>query len=269
MLTISFKLPSNFMVILKYYASKSYKSCQRAKKMLIFKMDIAVSLQDVLARINNAAERSGRNSAEIQLAAVSKTVEVEQIKQGVLAGIRILGENRVQEAKNKIEAFRQMDITNVQWHMIGHLQRNKVKQAVKLFDLIHTVDSLELLKQINKEASKLGKVQDVLIQVKLAEEEIKSGLNPDKLHSLLEASKELDSIKIQGLMTMPPFFDDPEMCRPFFRLLRNILKGMKERGFSLHCLSMGMSNDFTVAIEEGATLVRIGTAIFGERKRLT
>ena len=237
--------------------------------MLIFKMEIALFLQDVLLQVHNAAVKSGRKPEDIELVAVSKTVELERIKEAVIAGVRILGENRVQEAKNKIEAFRQMDMPAIKWHMIGHLQRNKVKLAVKLFDLIHSVDRFELLKDINKEAANLGKIQSVLIQVKLADEKTKLGLHPDKLLPLLEASEELEAVKIKGLMTMPPFFDDPEDSRPYFRQLHNIAIDMKKRGFPLLTLSMGMSNDFAVAIEEGATMVRIGTAIFAERIRLT
>jgi len=238
--------------------------------MLIFNMEIAQSLQAVYEQVRDAAIKSGRKTEDIQVVAVSKTVGPELIKDAVHAGVRILGENRVQEARYKIEAFLKYDKTeDVQWHMIGHLQRNKAKLAVQLFNLIHSIDSLELLKEINKEASKLGKVQRVLVQIKLSrEEETKSGLDPEKLPALLEESKELKSVQIQGLMTMPPFFDNPEDCRPYFRKLRTLAQeDMARRGFSLNVLSMGMSNDFGVAIEEGATLVRVGTAIFGDRLR--
>jgi pyridoxal phosphate enzyme (YggS family) len=235
--------------------------------MLIFSMEIAQSLQGVYMQVRDAAIKSGRNPEDIQVVVVSKTVEPERIKEAVHAGARIFGENRVQEARDKIEAFREQNATDVHWHMIGHLQRNKAKLAVMLFDLIHSVDSLELLKDINKEASKLGKVQNVLIQVKLSrDEETKSGLDPEKLPALLNASKEFQSINILGLMSMPPFFNNPEHCRPYFKKLRKLaMDDMARQGFTLNVLSMGMSNDFGVAIEEGATLVRVGTAIFGDR----
>ena len=237
--------------------------------MLIFSMEIAQSLQGVYMQVRDAAIKSGRNPEDIQVVVVSKTVELERIKEAVHAGARIFGENRVQEARDKIEAFRKQNTTDVRWHMIGHVQRNKAKLAVMLFDLIHSVDTPELLKDINKEASKLGKVQNVLVQVKLSrDEETKSGLDPEKLPALLNASKALQSVNILGLMTMPPFFNNPEECRPYFRKLRNLaMDDMARQGFTLNVLSMGMSNDFGVAIEEGATLVRVGTAIFGDRTR--
>lgn len=230
---------------------------------------------NIMKRISHAAMRAGRNPEEIKLIAVTKTVTIETIKEAIDAGLRIFGESRVQEAKAKIEELSRLSTADyllpaVSWHLIGHLQKNKAKYAVQLFDLIHSVDSIELAEEINRQAEKIGKTQRILIQVKLSEEKTKHGINASSLMPLLEGIRGLNNLKLQGLMTIPPYFDDPEKARPYFKRLREIrdnINALHILDSPLHELSMGMSNDFEVAIEEGSTMVRIGTAIFGERKR--
>lgn len=227
-------------------------------------MSIAENLKTIEKRIVQAASRTKRDPGQIKLVAVSKTIAIPLIREGIEAGIKILGENRVQEAKEKIESLGKI----VEWHMIGHLQRNKVKYIIDLFDMVHSVDSLPLAQEINKEAMKHNRNMKVLIQVNVAGEETKSGLAPEDLVPVLKQMTSLTHISIQGLMTMPPFFADPEQVRPFFRRLRQLVEEVEREGIegvSMEELSMGMSHDFEVAIEEGATMVRIGTAIFGSR----
>ena len=214
----------------------------------------------------HAAMRAGRNPGDIKIIAVTKTVSVEMIKEAVNVGLRMFGENRIQEAEKKVmsDELRVMS-EGIEWHFIGHLQKNKAKYAVKLFDVIQTVDSIDLAIELNRLAEKAGKVQRVLAQVKLSEEESKHGTSEDELRPLLDKIRELGNLKLEGLMTIPPYFDDPQQARPYFRRLRELRDNMEKAGFNLPELSMGMSNDFEVAIEEGATMVRIGSAIFGER----
>ncbi|MCL0030137.1 YggS family pyridoxal phosphate-dependent enzyme, partial [Thermodesulfovibrionales bacterium] len=159
------------------------------------------------------------------------------------------------------------ELTGISWHLVGHLQKNKAKYAVQLFDLIHTIDSVELAEEIDRQAEKRGKIQRVLAQVKLSKEEAKHGVLPKDLMHLLEKIKALGNLKLEGLMTMPPFFEDTEEARPYFKRLLEVRNELEKMGFILPELSMGMSNDFEVAIEEGATMVRIGTALFGERSK--
>ena len=220
----------------------------------------------VFKRMSHAVMRTGRRPEEVRLVAVTKTIGVEAIKQALDIGLRIFGENKVQEAKEKIEALATQAPSGIEWHLIGHLQGNKTKYSVRLFDLIHSLDSEGLAGDLDREARKLGKVQRVLIQVKLSEEETKSGIAEKELTQLIEKVGELKNLKLEGLMTIPPFFDDPERARPYFRRLRELRDELVIKGINLPELSMGMSDDFEVAIEEGATLVRIGTAIFGERR---
>jgi hypothetical protein len=227
-------------------------------------MTIALNLASIQERIRKAALRSGRDPAGIRLVAVSKTVAAENIQGAIAAGITILGENYVQEARDKIARVERQ----VAWHFIGHLQSNKAKYAVDLFSMVHSVDRLSLAEALDQEAHKQGKILPVLIQVNISGEESKSGINPQGALQLLERIAGLQHLSVQGLMTMPPWFDDPEDARPYFislRKLRDELVSKKIPGVSLPELSMGMSGDFEVAIEEGATLVRIGTAIFGPR----
>ncbi len=238
-------------------------------------MGIAEAVKAVRKRINNAALKAGRNPADIKLVAVTKNVELLQIIEAVKAGVTILGENRVQEALKKIQDARfKMQDKTIQWHLIGSLQKNKAKYAVHLFDLIHTIDSIGLAEEVNKQAEKVGKIQRVLVQVKLSEEETKHGALEKDLIGLLEKIISMGNLKLEGLMTMPPLFEDPEMVRPYFRRLRVIRDNINKLRITsyepacpvgrLQDLSMGMSNDFEVAIEEGATMVRIGTAIFAD-----
>ncbi|MGQ9509004.1 MAG: YggS family pyridoxal phosphate-dependent enzyme [Thermodesulfobacteriota bacterium] len=224
--------------------------------------EIKENLHRVIERIEKAAQRVGRDSKEIKLVAVSKTVEPSRIKEAIEAGVSILGENYVQEAKKKIEEIGR----SIEWHFIGHLQMNKVKYAVRLFDMIHSVDSLALAEELNRKAEKEGQVVKVMIEVNLSGESTKFGTEEEKALGLAQKIFHLKSLRLVGLMTMPPYFDSPEMSRPYFIRLRQLKEKMISEGIPLQDLSMGMSNDFEVAIEEGATYVRVGTAIFGPRK---
>jgi pyridoxal phosphate enzyme (YggS family) len=227
-------------------------------------MTIAVNLARIQERINRAALRCGRQPEDVRLVAVSKTVPLERIREAVSAGATILGENYIQEAREKIALIG----TEAEWHFIGHLQSNKAKFAVELFSMIHSVDRVSLAEELNKEAAKKNKILPVLIQVNISGEETKSGIDAAGTRQLVQQVAQLPHLSVQGLMTMPPWFEDSEEARPYFRALRKLrdeLAGEKIPNVSLTELSMGMSGDFEVAIEEGATLVRIGTAIFGER----
>ncbi len=217
----------------------------------------------VLERIAGAAARSGRSPGEIRLVAVSKTQPVERVAEAYEAGLRVFGENYVREAEGKVRAF-----PDAEWHLIGTLQGNKVKKAVSLFGWVQTVDSQDLLAGISRRCVEAGKTLPVLIEVNLAGEGSKAGVSPDELPALLAAATGFPGILIRGLMAIPPMKADPEESRPYFSRLREILAQLSGRGTGgdgMTELSMGMSNDFDVAIEEGATMVRVGTAIFGSR----
>jgi pyridoxal phosphate enzyme (YggS family) len=218
-------------------------------------------LAAVRRRIEAAAGRSGRAAASVTLVAVSKTMPVEAIREAVAAGVTILGENRVQEARDKIEAL----AGAVEWHLIGHLQTNKAKLAVGLFDRIHSLDSIRLAHELERHAGEAGRRVRCLVQVNVGGEEQKNGASESEVRPLLEAASRLPHILVEGLMAIPPFLSDPEAVRPFFRRLRVLREALARDGFFLPDLSMGMTQDFEVAIEEGATLVRVGTAIFGPR----
>jgi pyridoxal phosphate enzyme (YggS family) len=222
-------------------------------------------LRQVKNRIDTAAGGCGRDPETIRLVAVSKTVAAEQVREAIEAGVTILGENYVQEAREKIQ---QLVSYPVSWHYIGHLQTNKAKYAVKLFDLIHSVDSLKLAKELDKQAKKNDKIQPILIQVNVAEQISKSGVSVEHATQLIKDIGHLPNLAVKGLMTMPPFFNAPEKVRPYFKELRQLRDQIRRESIphvSMDELSMGMTGDFEVAIQEGATLVRIGTAIFGER----
>lgn len=222
---------------------------------------ISQNLEAVRRRLTDAALRAGRDPAAVRLVAVSKTVPVEKLKEAVAAGQRLFGENYLQEARGKVEAL----CPTVNWHFIGHLQSNKARGAVELFELIHGVDRLKLARAIEAAAASMGKVQDILVQVNLAGEASKSGAAPEAVPDLLREISRLPHLRVLGLMTMPPFLA-PEAVRPYFaalRELREYCQGLT--GLPLTELSMGMSGDFEVAVEEGATLVRVGTSIFGGR----
>jgi len=227
-------------------------------------MTVRERLKSIKDRIQTAALKCGRDPSTIHLVAVSKTVSADRVKEAIEAGVDILGENYVQEARDK---FNFLSMYPVSWHFIGHLQSNKAKYAVRLFDLIHSVDTLKLARELNKQAKKVHKVQNILIQINIGKEASKSGANIENVVHLIHDVTQLENLSVKGLMTMPPYFTDPEKIRPYFstlcRLRNQIQKALS--GVVLDELSMGMSGDFEVAIEEGATYVRIGTAIFGER----
>ncbi len=224
-----------------------------------------INLESVMDRIKQAAVSSGRNPETVRLVTVSKTIPAETVKKAIDAGADILGENYIQEAKTK---FNDLSSYPVSWHFIGHLQTNKAKYAVRIFDLIHSVDSIKLAIELDKQANKIGKIQHILIQINVADESSKSGVSVQNTLNLVKEISVLKNLAIKGLMTMPPFFNAPEKVRPFFKNLRNLKDQLSKEAIhnvAMDELSMGMTGDFEVAIEEGATLVRIGTAIFGER----
>lgn len=223
-------------------------------------------MQNVKNRIETAARGCGRDPETIRLVAVSKTVPTNRVRQAIEAGATILGENYVQEARTK---FNDLATYPVSWHFIGHLQSNKAKYVVRLFDLIHSVDTLKLARELNKQSHKINKIQEVLIQVNISEEASKSGVNVKDTYNLLKDISLLENLSVKGLMTMPPYFNAPEKVRPYFAALRGLRNRLDQQGLlniDLSELSMGMTGDFEVAIQEGATLVRIGTAIFGKRE---
>ncbi len=227
------------------------------------------NLAAILKKMNHAALCAGRSPDGVKLIAVTKTVAIEKMKKALDIGLRIFGENRVQEVQKKVPVLKSENSDSViEWHLIGHLQKNKAKYAVRLFDLIHTVDSVELAEEINTQAEKIDKIQKVLVQIKLSAEETKHGAPEEELIPLLRKVQGMSNLQLKGLMTIPPFLEDPEQTRPYFRHLRELRDKAEKAGCVLTELSMGMSNDFEVAIEEGATMVRIGTALFGERSAL-
>ena len=219
-------------------------------------LDVAGNLERVRDRLARAAERAGRQPRDILLIAVSKTVDVERIRAAVAAGVSALGENRVQEAKGKIAELGRP----AAWHLIGHLQSNKVKDAVELFDVSHSLDRVELARELERRAGARGQVVETLLQVNVGAEASKGGVAPDAVAEALDTIGKLPHVRVRGLMTIPPEVERPDDARRWFRQLRELGErhGLRE-------LSMGMSHDFEVAVEEGATMVRVGTAIFGPR----
>jgi pyridoxal phosphate enzyme (YggS family) len=225
-------------------------------------MSIRKNLERIEEKIRVKSELVGRDPQEITLVAVSKTIEADKIEEAIAAGVNIIGESRIQEAKEKYEKVK----SRIIWHLVGHLQRNKAKDAVKIFDLIHSVDSAKLAKEIDKQARKAGKIQKILVEVNVSGEESKHGLSPEGVITFLQEINGLPNIKIKGLMTMAPLYENPEDCRPCFRKLKELVEEVKAeniKNVEMVYLSMGMSNDFEVAIEEGSNMVRIGRAIFG------
>jgi PLP dependent protein len=223
---------------------------------------IAENLAEVRERISQALQKSGRKSDSVRLVVVSKQVDIAQIEEARIAGATIFGENKIQDAVPKVDKVGSEDIS---WHFIGHLQKNKVKFLGNRFDLIHSVDSLELAEKIAKQCQSENRVQSVLLQVNVSGETAKFGMLPDDLEKQIAFFFQLQGIRVQGLMTIPPNHPDPENSRRHFSRLRE-LRDQYEKQNSMQELSMGMTNDFEVAIEEGATLVRVGTAIFGPRE---
>jgi len=235
-------------------------------------MSIPENVAKVREQIADAARRAGRSPEEIALMAVTKTHSPERIRDCHAAGLRLFGENKVQEFAGKAAAL--ADLTDAEWHMIGHLQTNKVGKAAELFCAVDSVDSVKLAEKLNAAARNTGKNLSVLIEINIGGEVAKSGAIADspELEALLHAVARLDALEFHGLMTVPPFTDDPEGSRPYFSKLRELRDAIAARNLpavEMHTLSMGMSHDFPIAIEEGSTSVRIGTAIFGERVSTT
>jgi len=227
-------------------------------------MDVADNIRRIRETMAEAARRSGRPASAVRLMAVTKTVDDDRILTAIGAGVEILGENYVQEAKRKIDKMG----NPCEWHMIGRLQTNKAKYAVRLFDMIHSLDRLDLAQELDRRARAAGRVMKVLIEVNVAGEETKSGVPLATARDLVRAVAPLENLSIQGLMTMPPWFDDQEEARPFFRALRELRDRITAEVIDrveMRELSMGMTGDYAVAIEEGATIVRIGRGVFGER----
>ena len=228
--------------------------------------ELKTRLENVLNRIKKAANARSRDPETIRLVAVSKTIPTDMVKEAIEAGVKILGENYIQEARKKFDTLSSYPVS---WHFIGHLQTNKAKYAVRLFDLIHSVDSLKLAHELNKQAKKINKIQEILIQVNISMESTKAGVYEQDALSLIKDISHLENLSVKGLMTMPPFFNEPEKVRPYFSALRKLRDQIKKESIpniAMDELSMGMTGDFEAAIDEGASLVRIGTAIFGERK---
>jgi PLP dependent protein len=227
-------------------------------------MSVEENIRRIRETIAETAEKSGRSPSSVRLMAVTKTVDENRILQAIEAGVDLFGENYIQEAKRKIESIGKQ----VQWHMIGHLQTNKTRTAVGLFEMIHSIDRIELAQELNKRATATGPPLKILIEVNVSGEKTKNGVSPADILNLVRDISALPRISVQGLMTMPPYFDDPEEARPYFRKLRElreIIESEKMPRVEMNELSMGMTGDYGVAIEEGATIVRIGRAIFGER----
>jgi pyridoxal phosphate enzyme (YggS family) len=228
-------------------------------------VSIAERLKVVQDRMARAAERAGRRAEEVTLVAVSKTRTVAEVEEALRAGVEVLGENRVQEAEEKCGAVS----LPARWHLVGHLQTNKARKALEIFDLIHSVDSLRLAQEVDRRAGQMGKVADALVQVNTSGEGSKSGVAPEGALDLIGAMSGLKSVRVQGLMTIGALGAEGDLARPFFIRLREVrdrVAAAQIPGVSMGHLSMGMTGDFEAAIEEGATLVRVGTAIFGERQ---
>ncbi|TYP54907.1 YggS family pyridoxal phosphate-dependent enzyme [Thermosediminibacter litoriperuensis] len=225
---------------------------------------IQQNIEKLKLKIKHAAVKSGRSPEDIHIVAVTKTIPPETIQVAVNCGISILGENRVQEAQQKIGLVK----GDISWHMIGHLQKNKVKYAVKLFSMIQSVDSYELAAEIDKRAGMLGKVMDVMIQVNIGREKTKFGAEYEETPELIKKISTLAHVKVRGLMAIAPFKEDPEDVRPFFRKMSELFTDIKSQeleNVDMSFLSMGMTHDFHIAIEEGSNMIRIGTGIFGPR----
>ena len=233
-------------------------------------MSVSDNVAQVRERIARAAARVGRDTGSITLMAVSKIVEPERIKEAYSAGLRVFGENRVQEFEGKSAAL--SELKDAEWRLIGHLQSNKARKAAELFHAVDSVNSLRLAERLHQAATEAGKKLEVLIEIKVGQEESKAGIPLDspELEKILRAAPQLEGLQIRGLMTVPPFTDDPEGARPYFRLLRDLrdqIAARKLPGLQMDVLSMGMSHDFEVALEEGSTCVRVGTGIFGVRPK--
>jgi pyridoxal phosphate enzyme (YggS family) len=229
-------------------------------------VDVAANYSEILSRMNEAAAQCGRNPNDIKLLGASKSQSFEAIRAAVRAGVKLIGENYVQEAKEKKDQIPE----SAEWHMIGHLQRNKAKAAIELFDVIESLDNLTLARALDKEARKRAKAVRIFVEVNLGNEESKSGIAKEQLIALVEGMAPLSNLRVMGLMTVPPFRKNLNEVRPYFRELSELRERLNELrlpNVDLRELSMGMTHDYTVAIEEGATIVRIGTALFGPRSQ--
>lgn len=217
------------------------------------------NLEIINEKIKKAALKVNRNPEGIKLVAVTKTATMEQIKEAISAGVKIIGENKVQEAKEKYQIL----TADIEWHLVGHLQTNKVKYAIEIFDLIHSVDSIKLAKEIDRRSLQFGMITNALVEVNVSGEETKYGIKPEEVESFLKEISEFSRIRVKGLMTIAPIAEDKEEVRPYFRKLRKLFEKIKIKNIKMDYLSMGMTEDFEVAIEEGANMVRIGRGIFG------
>ena len=227
-------------------------------------MFVAENLERVRGQITQAAAKAGRSANDVELVAITKTHPAEKVREAVEAGHTLFGESRVQEARAKIPELP----SNLRWHFVGHLQKNKIRHALPLFELFHGVDSLALAQEMNRIAAEEGMHPRILLEINVAEEGSKFGFKPESLRAEMESLLTLPRLSIEGLMCIPPLADEAEASRKYFVQLRELRDSLeKEFGLTLPHLSMGMTNDFSVAVEEGATLVRVGTAIFGERPR--
>jgi len=228
-------------------------------------VSIKENIDEILKRKNEAAIRCGRNPGDITIIAVSKTVDGSRAREAVMRGLENLGENRVQEIMNK---YGELEDIQVKWHMIGHLQKNKVKYIIDKVDLIHSVESIELAAEINKRASQHNIISNILIELNIGEEESKFGINEDSVYDFVSSLEQFENIKVMGLMTVAPFCENPEDVRWVFKKMKEIfdkISSMNLKNTQMKYLSMGMTNDFEIAIEEGSNIVRIGTAVFGKR----
>ena len=229
-------------------------------------VDVAANYRKILNRVNEATAQCGRNPQDVKLLGAAKAQSVEAIRAAISAGVTLIGENYVQETKEKKDRV----AASVEWHMIGDLQRNKARAAIELFDVVESLDNLALARALDKEARKRGKTVRIFVEVNLGGEESKSGIAKDSVVSLLEEAAKLSCLRVEGLMTVPPFHENLEDVRPYFRQLselREKLNQLRLPNVDLRELSMGMTHDYVVAIEEGATIVRIGTALFGPRRQ--
>ncbi len=228
--------------------------------------EIAANLRVVRERIARAAMLAGRSPEDVKLIAISKTFPAESISCAIAADQTCFGENRVQEAEPKIRNLRSSRA--LEWHLVGHLQSNKTRKACELFDVIHSVDSVRLAQRLSQDCLEIGRRISILLQVDLGNEETKFGADPARIREIVAAASHLGGIRLDGLMTLPPFFHDPEQTRPYFLCLRELLQTLESQQpgcLGMRQLSMGMSHDFEVAIQEGATMIRVGTSIFGAR----
>ncbi|OGX50598.1 MAG: YggS family pyridoxal phosphate enzyme [Omnitrophica WOR_2 bacterium RIFCSPLOWO2_12_FULL_46_30] len=226
---------------------------------------IKQNLSGIKTRIVSACVKTGRNPQEITLVAVSKGRSVDSLREVVEAGISNIGENKVQEALHKYNMLSGVIKDGLKWHMVGHLQTNKAKEAVKLFDLIQSVDSLRLAAEINRQSEKVKKIQDILVEVNISADASRFGVKPEQAEEVIKEMSEFKNLNIKGLMGISPVVDDPEKTRPYFRMLKDLqakICGLRVAGCGLRVLSMGMSSDFEIAIEEGSNMLRLGRIVF-------